>query len=182
PAIKTLKSGTAMNKLEESDDGKFIKISLQDGKEGWVPDQYTVDKPIAANQLQGALARAQKVEDQNKQLKNELSELRKQLASLQKDHNKLSRNFSKVEKENSRIKEVSKKPIALAEENDSLRSNNVAMEKDLQMLRQELQILDDRTDREWFMIGGAVMAGGVILGIILPMFVRRRKRDGWGSI
>ena len=56
------------------------------------------------------------------------------------------------------------------------------MEKELIRLKQEMQVLDDRSNREWFMIGGGVLGLGVLLGLLLPIFSRRKKRDAWGSM
>jgi SH3 domain protein len=180
--VKTVKSGTVLNKEDESPDGKYIKVSTKDGLEGWLPEQYVVDTPIAAIKLDRAQASLAKLKDQNSDLKTRLASLGKELRELKAEHNKLLASNAKLEKENTHIKEVSKKPLSLAEENDDLRSQNVSMEKELIRLKQEVQVLDDRSNREWFMIGGGVLALGVILGLLLPVFSRRKKRDGWGSM
>ena len=180
--VRTVQSGTALNKLEVSPDEKYIKVTTKDGLEGWIPSQYVVDAPIAALKLEAAESRAATLKTQNADLNTKLADATKELREIKAEYSKVLAGRDKLEKENSRIKEISKEPLNLANENDELRSQNVAMEKELIRLKQELQVLDDRTDREWFMIGGGVLGLGVLLGLLLPLFSRRKKRDGWGSI
>lgn len=180
--VKTVQSGTALNREDTSPDGKYIKVTTQDGLEGWIPEQYVVDTPIAALKLAAAESSLAKLKDQNGDLKTKLADLSKELRDLKAEHSKLLASNDKLEKENAHIKEVSKQPLALSEENDSLRSQNVSMEKELIRLKQEMQVLDDRSNREWFMIGGGVLGLGVLLGLLLPIFSRRKKRDAWGSM
>jgi SH3 domain protein len=181
-AVKTVQSGTALNKLEVSPDEKYIKVTTPEGLEGWIPSQYVVDTPIAALKLDAAESRVTTLKTQNASLNTKLADISKELRDLKAEHSKLLASREKLEKENNRIKEISKEPLNLANENDELRSQNVAMEKELIRLKQEIQVLDDRTNREWFMIGAGVLGLGVLLGLLLPMFTRRKKRDGWGSI
>jgi SH3 domain protein len=180
--VKTIKSGTVLNKVETSPDEKYYKVTTQDGLEGWIPEQYVVDTPIAAIKLEAAESRLAKLKDRNSGLNSKVTELSKELRELKTENAKLTSSRDKLEKENNRIKEISKQPLSLANENDELRSQNVSMEKELIRLKQEVQVLDDRTNREWFMIGAGVLGLGVLLGLLLPMFTRRKKRDGWGSI
>ena len=180
--VKTLKSGSALNKLEVSDDEKYIKVSTQEGLEGWIQSQYLVDAPIASLLLERAESRIEKLQKKSSQLSTELKETKKTLRSVSSEHKTLTATHAKLDKENQRIKKISKQPIAMADENDHLRSQNVSMEKELVRLKQEVQVLEDRTDREWFMIGAGVMGLGVALGLILPFFSRRKKNSSWSSM
>lgn len=180
--VKTVQSGTILNREDTSPDGKYIKVSTKEGLEGWIPEQYVVDTPIAALKLAAAESNLAKLKDQNSTLKSKLANLSKELRDLKSEHSKLLSSASKLEKENAHIKEVSKQPLSVAQENDELRSQNVSMEKELIRLKQEMQVLDDRSNREWFMIGGGVLGLGVLLGLVLPLFSRRKKRDAWGSM
>ncbi|MDH5183798.1 MAG: TIGR04211 family SH3 domain-containing protein [Gammaproteobacteria bacterium] len=180
--IKTMKTGSVLNKLEVSDDEKYIKVSTKDGLEGWIQSQYLVDTPIAALLLERAESRIDTLKNKTSKLTTELTDTKKALQDITREHTTLKTTYAKLDKENQRIKKVSKQPIAMADENDHLRSQNVSMEKELVRLKQEVQVLEDRTDREWFMIGGGVLGLGVALGLILPFFSRRKKSSAWGSM
>ncbi|MBD3669794.1 MAG: TIGR04211 family SH3 domain-containing protein [Gammaproteobacteria bacterium] len=180
--VKTVKSGTAMTQLEVSEDERYIKVSTEDGQVGWIPSQYVVDRPIAALRLEAAETRNETLKQQNAKLSQELKATQQELRSFKSDVKTLETQKTKLEKENERIKDVSAQPLATAEENEALRSQNVSMEKELIRLKQEVQVLEDRSDREWFMIGAGVLGLGVLLGLLIPMFGRRKKRSGWGSI
>lgn len=180
--LKTLKSGSILNKLDISDDEKYIKVSTQDGIEGWVQAQYLVDAPIAALLLERAESSIDTLKNKTSTLSAELTATKKKLRELSAEHKTLQAVHAKLDKENQRIKLISKQPIAMADENDQLRSQNVSMEKEMVRLKQEVQVLEDRTDREWFMIGGGVLGLGVALGLLLPMFSRRKKNSSWSSM
>lgn len=180
--IKTLKSGSILNKLEVSDDEKYIKVSTQDGVEGWIQTQYLVDTPIAALLLERAEASIDTLKNKTGTLTTDLKDTKTKLRDISRDHEKLKAAHDKLDKEYQRIQKISKQPIAMADENDQLRSQNVSMEKEMVRLKQEVQVLQDRTDREWFMIGGGVLGLGVALGLILPMFSRRKKNSSWSSM
>ena len=49
------------------------------------------------------------------------------------------------------------------------------------MLDKDNQALRSNVAQEWFMIGGAVAMGSLILGLILTRINWRRKRDNWGD-
>lgn len=180
--IKTMKSGSVLKKLEVSDDEKFIKVSTKSGLEGWIPSQYLMDTPIAALLLERAESRIDSLKNKSSKLTTQLRDTKKALKDITREYKTIKTAHDILDKENQRIKKISKQPIAMADENDKLRSQNVSMEKELVRLKQEVQVLVDRTDREWFMIGGGVLGLGVLLGLILPFFSRRKKNNAWGSM
>ena len=49
------------------------------------------------------------------------------------------------------------------------------------MLSEENQQLRSNVQQEWFIIGGGVSIGSLILGLILTRINWRRKRDTWGD-
>ena len=69
---------------------------------------------------------------------------------------------------------LSKKNKELKKELEKVRANEDMLEKDNQQLRSNVT-------QEWFVIGGGVSIGSLILGIILTRINWRRKRDSWGD-
>ena len=56
----------------------------------------------------------------------------------------------------------------------------VSLERQLQTLQQENEGLKDRTARDWFMVGAAVVLLGIIVGLIIPR-IRWRKKSSWDT-
>ena len=50
----------------------------------------------------------------------------------------------------------------------------------MQTVQQENESLKDRTARDWFMVGAAVVLLGIIIGLIIPK-IRFRKKSSWDT-
>lgn len=175
--IGTLSSGQHVEVLETTDNG-YTRIETRNGTEGWVRSQYLKSEPSSREKLLN-------VEAQLKNTNNELNKIKQNYASLQKEHKILSKNHQqlsnekkKVDDELSLISEVAKKPIMLERLNKKLQQSNISLEKDLQRLNQENHSLNDRSQREWFIVGALVLFGGIILGLIIPK-LRSKKNSAW---
>lgn len=175
--IKTLGSGEHVEVLETTENG-YSRIETSDGTEGWVRTQYLKSEPAAREKLLN-------VEAQLKAANKELNKIKQSYASLQKEHKLLARNQQqlssdkkKVDAELALIREVAKKPIMLERLNKQLQRSNVSLEKDLQRLNQENHSLNDRSQREWFIVGALVLFGGILLGLIIPK-LRGKKNSAW---
>ena len=175
--IKTLGSGEHVEVLETTETG-YSRIETSDGTEGWVRSQYLKSEPAAQEKLLN-------VEAQLKIANNELNKIKQDYAALQKEHKILSKNQQqlssdkkKVDAELALISEVAKKPIMLERLNKKLQQSNVSLEKDLQRLNQENHSLNDRSQREWFIVGALVLFGGILLGLIIPK-LRSKKNSAW---
>ncbi len=182
PVVKILKTGDVLTFVEFSDDKQYIKVRTHEGVEGWLSEKYLTDSPVAMLQLTKMENRVNRLSKENTAMKTELTELRTKFAELDTEARRLSKENERLREENERMSEISSNPIAVANKNDELRNKNVALEKELSMKSQELQVLQDRSDREWFIIGAGVLAGGVALGLLMPSFRRKGKKDNWSSL
>ena len=177
--IKTLVSGTKLEVLEETDTG-YTMVRLEDGTEGWVRTQYLTDQPIAADKLAAAEAKAAKLKSTNKLLRQELDTLKKAKGELDAEHSKLKTEHSQVSQELTHLNEVAARPKQLETENKDLRKRYEQINDELVLIKQENQVLKDRSERQWFIAGAAVLIIGMIIGLVIPKF-RFKKKDGWGS-
>ncbi len=46
---------------------------------------------------------------------------------------------------------------------------------------QEQKEIKNQTKQHWFMIGAAVLGGGILIGLTLPHLTLRRRKSRWGS-
>ncbi len=92
---------------------------------------------------------------------------------LQAGRNKLDIQRTEYEDLNTRYSELNNEKSQVMSQIDALNS-------DIRRLQLELDTRDESNLLRWFTHGGLVALGGVILGLILPMFSRRKKRrDDW---
>ena len=69
---------------------------------------------------------------------------------------------------------------------ETLQNKNTDLEKQVKQQKTQIdsmlnQVDDKRLDLilTWFTYGGLVAGGGLVLGLILPMIMPRRKKDRW---
>ncbi len=175
--IKTLESGAHVKVLETSDSG-YTRIETTEGVEGWVRTQYLVEEPVASEKLMRAQARLIKTRAALKTIKESFATLSDEHKNLSKQQTTLSANKEQLDTELARLNEIAKKPIILDRQNRKLQEKNVTLEKDLQRLNQENHSLQDRSKREWFIVGALVLFSGILLGLLIPK-LRSRKRSSW---
>ena len=177
--IKALPSGTAMEILEEGENG-YARARLEDGMEGWVRTQYLTDTPIAKDQLASLQVKYDKLKEDYTVVKTELDSLKSEHSKVAKGSDKLENQYKALQDRMARLNEVAAKPILLDQENRELKEQNVTLSNEMNLIRQENQILKDRSDRDWFIAGAGVVLIGVILGLLLPK-IRMRRKDGWSG-
>lgn len=156
----SVNAGDKITVIEVSTDGKFTKIQTQAGRIAWIESNALSDTPSLKHLIpelenkikvqEEALNQAQQVQD------NATTALKKQLTTA-------NETIVNLESENQQLQ------AQVATQQASLESlNNQLDEK-----RQELILT-------WFLYGGMVAGGGLILGLILPIIMpRRRKKDRW---
>ncbi len=178
--IKTLKSGTPVEVIEEM--GDYYRVRTGDGKEGWVLKRFIeteTPKPIIIAGLQ------KKIERLNKDietLKNEKTSLNQQLQETRKDSGVQSRELEdqlgEKEKEIAALKvqldavnnqykalaEASKDVVKIVGERDVLKQDNARLTSERAELLQENKKLVERNMIFWFLAGGGVFFVGWIAG------------------
>jgi SH3 domain protein len=178
PVIKILTTGTSVTVVGEPRNG-FIKVRLIDGTEGFIRSKYTKkeqpeqDKDTASKNLV--------------LLQNEISSLKAQLETAQKSitpdtplEKSLAIERDQLSRELKELKATAKAAVQLKEEHDILQEKVVSSTKELEQLKLDNMILNDTTQRDWLLYGGALVMFGIFLGFVLPKISWRRK-SGWDS-
>ena len=186
--LKTLKTGTPMEVLEE--DPTYLKVRISDGTEGYVLRQYISSTPPKT-------LRIKELEIENRGLQNKIEELEKtksnlamQLDEIQKKYIRevsdlktksmnleqnldlaLNNQGEMTEKYNTLLAE-SENVIQLADEREKLLKENVKLTAGIKDLRKENEKMADSKMIKWFLAGGGVFFFGWIIGKI-----SRKKRS-----
>ena len=179
--LKFLRSGTAFTVLGTSDDEKYIEIELPDGKTGWVATENVMDIPSARERLVTANNKLSQVGQENKDLKNTIAKLRTEAKQLKSELNTLENERSRLSDSLDDLKITAANPVALSKKNTQLKNDLSKAEANAEELDKENQQLRSNVAQKWFMVGGAVSLGSLIIGLILTRINWTRKRASWGD-
>jgi len=178
--VKSLKTGTKLELVEVSEQG-YSKVRTQGGAEGWVLSRYLLNQPVAKDSLAIAERKIASLKNQTKELNKQLKSLSSNSSTLQKDRNQLEKTSTKLKKELDKIKEIAANQIALNSENKTLKEQVLSQKREMQSIQQENMALQDRSARDWFLIGAGVFIVGIIMGIVIPN-LRFRRKQSWNSL
>ena len=147
--IGSVMSASPVTLLGKSDEGDYIQIQDDKGREGWIEAQ--------------ALAKGQSRPQQINALSEQINLVS---AQLQQEQERVRTGVIQLEQIE---QQLSSQQTALS---------NAIKERDL--LQQKLTGMGDETQMKWFLNGGMVAGGGVLLGLILSFISRKKKRsDQW---
>ena len=168
--LRLLPSGTALTVLENDKQTGYSRVRTSGGKEGWVLNRYLMNTPSARVRLAA-------VEKKLAQLQSSL----KEKISIEKERDQLNSQNVRLNKQLAEIRRVSANAVKISEENETLRTASIEIQHKLQMLEQENDSLQDRSYRNWFMTGAAVVIVSMLFGIVLTR-IRWRKKSSWGDL
>ncbi|QIQ21777.1 TIGR04211 family SH3 domain-containing protein [Zophobihabitans entericus] len=156
----TLNAGEKVTVLEVSADGKFTQIRDARGRVAWIESSALSDLPS---------------------LKVRIPELEQQIETLKQEIANTSDNHLNTTADLRNAVSVSETTISnLTTENQDLKLQVIALEKEIDSLNNHLDEKRQSLILTWFLYGGLVAGGGLLLGLILPIIMpRRRKKDRW---
>jgi SH3 domain protein len=120
------------------------------------------------------------LELENRKLTTAMATLTEEKSGLETNLQELEGQSRGVNQELSEIKRTASSALAIDSENKELKGRMVSLERQLQTVQQENEALKDRTARDWFMVGAAVILLGIIVGLIIPK-IRFRKKSSWDT-
>ena len=178
--IRQLKSGTRVEVLEVDRESGYSQVRLGSGTEGWVLTRYLQRSPTARLVLPDVETKLKKLEADRASLQKELSELKRDRSQLQNKVGDLESTNASAQDKLERITTLSADTIKIDEQNRQLKKRLVESERQIDLLEVENSQLGSRSDREWFLVGGAVLTLGVLLGLIIPR-LKLKKKSSWSD-
>lgn len=179
--IRGLISGTPVTTIEIDENSGYTKVRSPQGDEGWVLTRYLVNQPVARDRLAQAEAAAEKFKAEKIALEQQLAEVSGVRNTLDKEQRTLSSHSKKLETELNKIRQTAANALNLERENEENRQRLVVLERERDVLKQQNEALRDRSGKDWFLAGAAVLFCGMLLGWIIPK-MRFRKKSDWGSL
>jgi len=176
---KMLKSGTKLS-VVETDPAGYSKVRTDKGVEGWVLTRLLSNEPSARNRLAASEKKVANLELELSKYKEEIAALTSQNTSASDENTTLKETSQRLKKELDDLHRTASNAVALSNKNREL---NITLQKNdnqIQSLTVENSTLKDSEAKRWFLIGAAVLFGGIILGLILPR-LRFQKKNSWSS-
>jgi SH3 domain protein len=175
---RNLSSGARVEVLEELADEGYSRVRLADGAEGWVLTRYLQVDPTASQrlataerQLADALARANSLEQQVQMLEAELAATGQALSETESNVNRTSAELAD-------IRRAAASALETREQNESLRLRVAELTSVADLAELEIDELSRRERQNWFIVGAAVLFGGIIIGLIAPS-LRPKRKSSW---
>ncbi|MFC0309141.1 TIGR04211 family SH3 domain-containing protein [Gallibacterium trehalosifermentans] len=155
--VGTIKSGEAVTVLEKKD--KYTQIRDSRNREGW----------ILSSELSSAASSKEQVPALQKQIDELTLKLNRINHDWQQRTNEMQRRTQQAEKQSSELLEQNSQ---LSRQLDIIKNKNKDLEAMLDSEKRGIII-------RWFIYGGSVLAVGLLLGLVIPVLIPRRRRDRW---
>lgn len=171
-----LRSGLALEVLEENKAAGFTRVRTPNGTEGWLPTQYLTSQPIAKQQLATATKRIEALEAQLKSVRENYQDVRGARSEVEQRASELAKENQRLQADLAEIRRVSATAITQFEENKQLKADNAALQTRVAELTDEVRELKRNVMLRWLLAGG----GLVLLGLVLGAWLKSRpKRSTW---
>lgn len=176
--LTMLRSGTAVEVLEENRDSGWSRVRTAQGTEGWILSRFLDSTPSARDRLARAEQEVARHTATIQQLREEQRTVSGSNTNLGKRVEALTKTNQEQEQELNRIRRTSASALTLDDENRTLKEQFSRLERDYKMLEQQNEVLRDRTARDWFVVGAAVVLLGMVIGLIIPK-IRWKRKSAW---
>jgi SH3 domain protein len=175
-AIRTLKTGTPIEVLEES--ARHLRVRTQEGEEGWVETQYISSEQPKAVIIAGLNKEANRLKARVEELQKDQATLLDQLNAAKRSHTVKVKETSRLNTEltqitvkyktlldqSKNVAELIKENDRLYGDNDRLQAANDRLNMEVEHLRQEIARLTRREMIWLFLAGASVFFVGLIVG------------------
>ena len=182
---KGLKSGTPLESLGElTPNGyRWVRFEEDNGNvvEGYIHDQYLVDQPIARTQLETLSARLEAATQEANVASAALSKAVMIRDTALAEAADSEEQLRLANDEIIRINTLSVDAINLAAALDTEQQRTLDQAAEIEALKAQRATLSQDVEQRWFLIGGAVVFSGALIGFWVSRRIYHRGfSGGWG--
>ena len=176
--LRYLEAGDRVEVLEQNEAQGFSRVRVDQDTEGWMPTASLIAEPIARERLAvaernltTARDRVAALEGQKQQLERDLATTRNELDQAQASHGTVSRELAD-------LRTAAANVVEIRDNNTSLQQRLGQRDREVAQLTADNARLAARNNQNWFVVGAAVLLGGIVIGLVAPT-LRRRRRSDW---
>ncbi|PLX61540.1 MAG: TIGR04211 family SH3 domain-containing protein [Sedimenticola selenatireducens] len=179
---RMLPSGYQVELISSNPDNGYSLVKTQDGTTGYILTRQLMPIPSARDRLVAAEAKLAELQEAPGLLSAKLSKLQDDYKALSGQHQKLQQEKQALDDELQSIKRTAANAVRISNERNDLRKQVATLTREAEELKQTNRELGNDSAQRWFLIGGVVVVGGIILGLILPSLRVRKRKSSWGSL
>lgn len=177
---KGIPSGTAITQFQLSEDGDWAEIETRGGTRGWMRAQFLQPEPpaiVLLKQLEQELA---EVEADRNRMRASLSATASDAYEAGDAAKAMETELATVKAQLAEVTRVSGAALELDAQNRALATELETQRSESDLLRLENLRLQERVDNNQMIDGAIAVLLGVIIAIVAPRLLpRRRRSDGW---
>lgn len=175
-----LRSGTRLELLTKNTETGNSLVRTENGMEGWIPNQYLIRQPIAADLLNEAKQRLKVINQEHELALLRIEELEDILTQKNLREKALNARNLEISGELETNTQLSAKATEIDEGNSQLLIEQESQIANLGASNSAFRVLQDESKQLWFLYG----AGSVALSMLIGFWVARRiyrdsKSGGW---
>lgn len=178
--VRMLKSGEAVNVLEQDLASQYSLVETSDNKKGYILSRFLDEQLPARDRL---VALQEKFEQQSvlqTQQKNDLDQHKIELKQAKEDNSALKNALLSSEQEVAKIRNAAENTLAILQQNEMYEGKLSQLAAEKTELSAENIELKDSTKMDWFIRGGAVSLIAFLIGVLITR-IRWSKKDSWAS-
>lgn len=172
--LSSLNSGTPVEVLSSNPKSGYSRVRTEDGRTGFVATDRLQDEPIPRDQVAALKAKVAMFQEKFDKLPPSLKEVQASLDTALSDKHRL-------EEELLSIRQAAGDAPRILRERGELRQTVADLTRQVGELEQINRELDHQNAQRWFLIGGGVIFGGILIGFLLPQVRLGRRRRGFES-
>jgi SH3 domain protein len=177
--LRNLESGTEVQVLEQDESAGYSRVRVTDqGTEGWILTRFLTSEPIARERLAVAERNLTTARQRVTALETQVRDLSAELSTTKADLEKTRGTHAETSKELADIRTASANVVAMRDDNTSLRQQLIERNREVEELTASNAQLASRSTQNWFVVGAAVLLGGIVIGLVAPS-LRRKRRSDW---
>lgn len=177
--LRNLESGAEVQVLEQDESNGYSRVRVSDqGTEGWILTRFLTSEPIARDRLSVSERNLTAARQRVTALETEVKELSTQLAATKTDLEQTRGTHAATSQELTDIRTAAANVVAIRDQNTSLQQQLIQRNREVEELTATNARLASRNNQNWFVVGAAVLLGGIVIGLIAPS-LRRKRRSDW---
>lgn len=176
--IRNLKTGQAMEVIGGTGDNEWVNVKIGN-TEGWVPQQYVMNRPTKEGALQRALSTNERLSSENALLKEQIQNLSGDKSALDTNLSERKQALETLQQEHAKLQKLSAGAVEIDRNYRELLVNFQDLETRHSVIENENSALRNDQRTTFMIYGVGFVLLGILLALILPMFKSKPRHSEW---